>query len=160
MAKETVLYLPATATALWLLIAIYKTPAIKGQETSESVPPNFRTQFTFNKEPKLKLENGQEITGENTISEFLGETFDKSIHWTPELRAECLQWLSRSSKFTSSPEEVYVRSPKLERVSDERLLIVGWRLDGCLFIPRNHRGSTTFCMQGFILWWYLFHACL
>lgn len=115
MAKETVLYISSTATALKLLSVIYKTPSINSKETSESVPPKFRTQFTFDKVPKLELENGQEITGENTISEFLGETFEKSIHWTPELRAESLQWLSRSSKFTSSPEDVYVCFPKLEK---------------------------------------------
>ena len=42
MAKEGVLYLPATATALKLLTGVYKTPEIKVQETSESVRPYFR----------------------------------------------------------------------------------------------------------------------
>lgn len=60
--------------------------------------------------PKLVLENGLEITGENTISEYIGETHDKSINWTPGLRAETHEWLSRSSKFTTNPEEVYVAS--------------------------------------------------
>jgi hypothetical protein len=55
----------------------------------------------------LVLENGQEITGENTISEFLGESHEK-LNWTPELRAETHEWLSRSTKFTTNPEEVYV----------------------------------------------------
>ena len=41
MAKETVLHLPASATALKLLLSIYETPAIKVEETSESVHPQF-----------------------------------------------------------------------------------------------------------------------
>ena len=58
--------------------------------------------------PKLSLKSGQDITGENTISEFLGELQEK-FNWTPELRAETHEWLSRSSKFISNPEDVYVR---------------------------------------------------
>jgi len=138
MAKETVLYLPATATALKLLTAIYKTPAIKIQDTSESVrSEDLHIWLTLNQAPKLELENGEEITGENTISEFLGDTHEKSIHWTPELRAESLQWLSRSSKFTSSPEEVYVCSPNLERD-----LMQGIRLlDGNPLFRSSHRAT-------------------
>jgi len=69
----------------------------------------------LNKVPKLELENGQEIIGENTICEFLGETHEKNIRWTPELRAETLQWLPRSSKFNSSPEDVYVSPHQFEQ---------------------------------------------
>src|SRR5208282_4314182 len=98
MATNTVLYLPSNATALKLLTAIYKTPAIKLQGTSD-VPP-LSTSITV-QVAKLVLENGQEITGENTISEFLGETHEK-LNWTPELRAETHEWLSRSSKFTTN----------------------------------------------------------
>jgi len=57
--------------------------------------------------PKLNLKSGQTITGETTISEFLSEIQDK-ITWTPESRAEIYEWLTRSSKFISSPEDVYV----------------------------------------------------
>jgi hypothetical protein len=64
------------------------------------------------------LKNGQIITGENTISEFLGETQEK-FNWTPELRAEIYECLSRSSKFTSSPEDVYVLAPPFEKANDK-----------------------------------------
>jgi len=111
MAAETILHLPSNSTALRFLTALYKNSALKIQSTTESVIgpqpytwPNFQI-------PKLVLENGQEITGENTISEFLGETHGK-INWTPELRAEAHELLSRSAKFATSPEEVYVlKSP-------------------------------------------------
>jgi hypothetical protein len=59
--------------------------------------------------PKLDLKDGEEIAGEATISEFLGGANEK-IDWTPELRAETHEWLSRSTKFATNPEEVYVCS--------------------------------------------------
>jgi hypothetical protein len=41
----------------------------------------------------------------------LGSKLDR-VHWTPELRAEAWEWLTRSQNFTTSPEEVYVAHPK------------------------------------------------
>ena len=113
MAANSVLYLPSNATALKLLTAIYKNPAIKIQGTTD-VPPA-STSITVQL-AKLVRENGQEITGENTIGEFLGETHDL----TPELRAETHEWLSRSTKFATNPEQVYVR-----QMSKRRLIYVG-----------------------------------
>lgn len=56
-------------------------------------------------------EKGEEVTGENTIAFVLGSKLDK-VHWTPELRAEAWEWLTRSQNFTTSPEEVYVKHPQ------------------------------------------------
>ena len=59
-------------------------------------------------EPTLIADKNEKITGENTIAWSLGNKVDK-IHWTPELRAEAWEWLTRSPNFISSAEDVYVR---------------------------------------------------
>jgi LAS superfamily LD-carboxypeptidase LdcB len=90
-------------------------PSNSSQQSTKTLQSNSKTQLTYHPPSpsitvqlaKLVLENGQEITGENTISEFLGESHEK-LNWTPELRAETHEWLSRSTKFTTNPEEVYV----------------------------------------------------
>jgi hypothetical protein len=153
MAAETILHLPSNSTALRFLTALYKNSALKIQSTTESVIgpqpytwPNFQI-------PRLVLENGQEITGENTISEFLGETHQK-INWTPELRAEAHELLSRSAKFATSPEEVYVLNPPDLSWSKERRLIVGWLLGVLLLGLDNLLGLTTFYTLVFILLWW------
>ena len=104
MATNIVLYLPSKATVLKFLTVIYQNPAIKLQDTTDVLLPYTSITIQF---AKLVLENGQEITGENTISEFLGETHEK-LNCTPELRAEAHEWLSRSARFSKNPEEVYV----------------------------------------------------
>src|SRR5216117_2118872 len=106
MAMAAILSLPSTSTALRLLVSIYKTPEIEVQPTTDSVCPLLQHCLT-SQTPKLVLEDGQEITGENTISEFLGEKHEK-LDWTPGICAEIHEWLSRSVKFASSPGEVYV----------------------------------------------------
>jgi len=59
-------------------------------------------------EPTLVVDKNEKITGENTIAWALGNKVDQ-IHWTPELRAEAWEWLTRSLNFISSPQDVYVR---------------------------------------------------
>ena len=112
MATAAILRLPSTSTTLRLLVSIYKTPEIEVQPSTNSVCPISCHSLT-DQTPKLVLENSQEeITGENTISEFLGEKYEK-LDWTPELRAETHEWLSRSVKFITNPGEVYVSPTSL-----------------------------------------------
>jgi len=96
MATETILSLPPKSTALKLITTLYPTPSIKIQQT-----------LTTTTQPTLVSSQGRVIEGESTISEFLGEILENDIKWTPELRAETQEWLNRSSKFQSSPIDVY-----------------------------------------------------
>lgn len=109
MATDSTLHLPSNSTALKLLTSLYRNPSYTVKETTEIVSP-WSFQHSDNQIPKLLLKDGEEITGEATISEFLGEANEK-IDWTPESRAETHEWLSRSSKFATDPHEVYVCSP-------------------------------------------------
>lgn len=115
MAEEATLSLSTSSIALSLLISLYKNPLISVHKTPEDVPEPLYG-YTNTQTSKLTLKSGQTITGENTIAEFLGETQEK-LKWTPALRAEIHEWLSRSKSFTSSPADVYVRHILIKKLS-------------------------------------------